>query len=143
MRGVVAILSIKNMTIPNKVKDCITGAEGKALASSGPAGLNVVPVSIVRVNDNSIWLFNFFMDKTIQNVNAGGDVALACWSKLCGMQIKATTQYVTEGAKFEEAVAWVATQNPDRVVLGLLELTPTDCYDVTADPELAGTKIPL
>ena len=111
---------------------CIENAEAKALATYGPADVNVVPVSMIKVQpDGSIWLFDFFMNKTVENIQANNAVALTCWSGMTGVQVKATTRYLTNGTEFTEAVAWVATQNPDRVVKGLLELTPTEVHDIS------------
>jgi len=129
------------MEISEEIKKIIEGASGKALATKGPAGLNVVPVSMVKVNRDSIWLFNFFMNKTSRNLMAGGEVALACWDGLSGVQLKAQVEYIDSGDLFQESVAWVATQNLDRVVRGLIVLSPVVIYDVTADLERAGKVV--
>ena len=126
------------MTISAEIKSIIEGASSKALATHGPAGLNVVPVSMVRVTRNSVWLFNLFMDKTVRNVVAKHTVALVCWDGFTGAQLKATAEYVNDGDVFREAVRWVAAQNPERVVRGVLVLTPTACYDISADQKRAG-----
>jgi predicted pyridoxine 5'-phosphate oxidase superfamily flavin-nucleotide-binding protein len=119
------------MPLSTKVIETINIAAAKALATQGPAGLNVVPVSMVRVNPDNIWLFDFFMDKTAANLKQDKAVALTTWTNMIGVQIKAEAEYLTEGEDFDEAVAWVATQNPDRVVKGLIVLKPTDVYDVS------------
>lgn len=124
-----------------EIQTTILKATRKALATYGDNGINVVPVSMVRIVDNQIWLFNFFMGKTIKNIQENPLVALSCWDGLCGVQIKASVEYMTEGDQFEEAVTWVAEKNPDRVVRGLLILTPTGGFDVSADREKAGQSI--
>jgi hypothetical protein len=119
------------MYITPTLKQVLNDAQAKALATTGPAGLNVVPVSMIKVNHDSIWLFDFFMDKTITNVQAEPAVAITAWTDMVGVQIKGTCTYHTTGAEFAAAVAWCATQNPDRVVKGLLILSPTQVFDIS------------
>jgi len=113
------------------IRDVLSTAAAKAFATYGIAGINVVPVSMIRVNDDTIWLFDFFMDKTVQNLDVKAPVALTAWTDMKGIQIKADAQYVTEGVEFMEAVAWVKEQNPARVVKGLIILTPTKIHDIS------------
>lgn len=119
------------MQISQKVADVIKTAKSKALATSGNEGINVVPVSMIRVNDDSIWLFDFFMAKTTSNIKTNPAVGLACWTGMTGIQIKANAEYLVEGELFAEAVSWVKGENPDRVVKGLLILTPTQICDIS------------
>lgn len=115
-----------------KIHEIIRNAEAKALATTGPAGLNVVPLSMVKVNDDStIWLFNFFMDKTVKNLAAEPFAALTCWSALRGVQIKGDAAYATSGTDFDAAAKWVTSQNPKRVIKGLIALVPTEIYDIS------------
>ena len=113
------------------IRDVLSTAAAKAFATYGNTGINVVPVSMIRVNDDTIWLFDFFMDKTVQNLDVKAPVALTAWTDMKGIQIKADAQYVTEGVEFMEAVAWVKEQNPARVVKGLIILTPTKIHDIS------------
>jgi predicted pyridoxine 5'-phosphate oxidase superfamily flavin-nucleotide-binding protein len=106
-------------------------ASAKALATYGPAGINVVPVSMIKVTENSIWLFDFFMDKTARNTQADQACALTAWTDMKGVQIKAVVTYDTTGTYFDEAVSWVATQNPNRIVKGLLILKPVQIFDIS------------
>jgi predicted pyridoxine 5'-phosphate oxidase superfamily flavin-nucleotide-binding protein len=113
------------------ISDALSTATAKAFATYGNCGVNVVPVSMIRVNDNTIWLFDFFMDKTAQNLQTDNRIAFTAWTDMKGVQIKADAQYVTEGDKFTEAVAWVKAQNPARTVRGLIILTPTKIHDIS------------
>ncbi|MEZ4200529.1 MAG: pyridoxamine 5'-phosphate oxidase family protein [Candidatus Paceibacterota bacterium] len=119
------------MAISATVKNIIETAVAKAVATCGSDGVNVVPVSMVRVNDNTIWLFDFFMDKTTTNLHKNELVALTAWTGMQGIQIKATATYHTSGDDFVDAVAWVKEQNPERVVKGLIVLTPTKVFDIS------------
>ncbi len=119
------------MSFSNKVVETLETAEAKALATQGPDGINVAPMSMIKVNDDSIWLFNFFMDKTAQNIQTNPSVSLTAWSGMEGVQIKAKTEYITEGEIFNESVEWCREQNPDRVVKALIVLKPTGIFDIS------------
>ncbi|MBP6866088.1 MAG: pyridoxamine 5'-phosphate oxidase family protein [Candidatus Pacebacteria bacterium] len=112
------------------VEQFITSADSKALATSGASGLNVVPVSSLKVVEGKIWLINYFMDKTLQNILENKNVSLVCWTKMMGYQIKGAVEYKTTGAEFDQAVTWIREMLPDRIVKGLLIISPTDIYDI-------------
>lgn len=129
------------ITLPPNVVDIITNAEGKALATYVPDCLHVVPVSTVKVKDDKILLVNYFMGQTLSNLQANPQVSLACWRGLSGYQIKGEVAYVTSGEVFDEIKNWVAEILPDRVVKGVLIITPKAVYDVSATIEKPGQKI--
>ncbi|MEK7639042.1 MAG: pyridoxamine 5'-phosphate oxidase family protein [Patescibacteria group bacterium] len=113
------------------LKACLESASAKALASNGKAGLNVVPVSMLKVNDDSLWLFDFFMDKTALNIKENPEVALTCWNTMIGAQMKGTVTYVESGDVLAAGVAFVKEQNPARVVKAVLVFTPTAIFDIS------------
>jgi predicted pyridoxine 5'-phosphate oxidase superfamily flavin-nucleotide-binding protein len=125
------------------ISEALHTAEAKALATSGPGGINVVPVSMIKVNDDSIWLFDFFMDKSAKNVELSPQVALTAWSGMKGVQIKGTAEYLTSGPDFEEAVRFVASENPSRVVKGLIILSPTEIFDISPGGAFSATDLAL
>lgn len=111
--------------------DTLLSADSKALATTGPHGLNVVPVSTIRIVDGKIWLINYFFKKTLENILTDPSVSLVGWKGFDGFQVRASVVYVDKGAQFEEARKWVAQSLPDRVVKGLLILTPEFAYDIS------------
>ncbi len=113
------------------IEEFILSAEAKALATYANGNLNVVPVSSIKIVNGKIWLINYFMDKTLSNILEDEKVALVCWRKMMGYQIKGKTSYVTEGEDFDEAVKWIKSILPDRVVKGLIILTPEEIHDVS------------
>lgn len=113
------------------IKEFILSADSKALATYSDGNLNVVPVSSVIIVENKIWMINYFMEKTLSNILKNSSVALVCWRKMMGYQIKGSISYVTEGKDFDEAVKWIYSILPDRVVKGLLILTPDEIYDIS------------
>jgi putative heme iron utilization protein len=126
-----------NIAIQTQLRE----AEAKALATLGPAGVNVVPVSVITVTDTDIHLYDFFMSKTVTNIKANPDVALTAWSGLRGVQVRARATYVTDGELFTAATATMLERFPDRVLKGVVVLEPTTVYDVSADRVRAGTQI--
>jgi predicted pyridoxine 5'-phosphate oxidase superfamily flavin-nucleotide-binding protein len=100
-----------------------------------------VPVSKIKVTDNKIWLVNYFMGKTIENIRQNPSVSLACWQGLEGYQIKGEVEYLTEGEIFSAMVEEAATEYPDRTVQGVLVLTAKELFDVSATADRPGEKI--
>ncbi|MBP6911921.1 MAG: pyridoxamine 5'-phosphate oxidase family protein [Candidatus Pacebacteria bacterium] len=119
------------MKLSPEIVEEILQADNKALATYGKHGINVVPVSTVRVVDGTILLMNYFMNKTIENILENQHVALSCWKGMKGCQIKGTISYVSEGAIFEEAKDWIEKNVSNRTLKGLLVLTPQSVHTVT------------
>lgn len=119
-------------------EDIITAlvdAEGKAFATTGPHGVNVVPVSGLKVSDGTVVIFDFFMGKTVENLKAEPEVALTAWIGLKGIQLKATAEYLTQGPLYEDAEKRMKVDFPDRTLHGLILLHPHTIYDVSAGPD--------
>lgn len=127
--------------LTDNIVHIIANAEAKALATSGPHGVNVVPVSVVEIRGNSIYLYNFFMGKTIENLSAEPEVSLAVWSGLEGVQIKASVTCVKEGSIFKTATEQMKERFPERTLHCIVVLTPHTIYDVSADKERAGMQL--
>lgn len=119
------------MNISTELEEIILNADSKVLATTGPHGLNVVPVSSVFVRDQKIWLVNYFFSKTADNLRASRRVVLTCWSGFsAGCQIKGEAAYIQEGADFEGVKEWAAEEYPDRTVQAIVKITPEEAHDV-------------
>ncbi len=129
------------MILTEHMKDILLHADGKALATMSGGNINVVPVSSINIVNNEIWLINYFMGKTHQNIVNNSDIALAIWKGMEGYQIKGNAVYLTEGGMFDEAKLWIGKILPERVVKGLLVITPREVFDVSASKERAGNKV--
>ncbi len=130
------------MKLSNTCEALVLQAEGKALATYGKeSGINVVPVSSVKVVDGEIVLVNYFFGQTLSNIEENPVVSLACWKGLEGYQIKALARYETEGERFEEIKTWIKEILPERVVKGIVVLTPTAVFDVSANATRAGKEV--
>ena len=112
------------------IQKIIEDFSSAALATNGPRGLNVVPISVVEVQDGEIHLYDFFMHKTAENIKADSTVAFTCWRDFVGVQVRAEAKYDTAGEVFEAAVVAMKERFPDRTLAGVIRLTPTEVYDV-------------
>lgn len=121
----------KHKTMEKHIEEFILSAEAKALATYSNDNLNVVPVSSIKIMDGKIWLINYFMNKTLSNILENKSVALVCWRKMMGYQIKGIASYVTFGQDFDESVKWIKSILPDRIVKGLIILTPNEIHDIS------------
>lgn len=113
-----------------EIKDVIINSESNALATTGPHGINVVPISVVEVQESEIYLYDFFMSRTAKNIQAESSVAFTCWKDFVGVQIKAEALYETEGERYEAAVTEMKQKFPDRTLKALIRLVPSEIYDV-------------
>jgi hypothetical protein len=120
------------MQLALDVQTFIKTASAKALATSGTAGLNVVPVSVISVVADQVILYNFFMDKTAANIAAPDTpVSLAVWEGLQGVQLRATATMHTSGELFTAQQADMQEQFPDRTLTSIITLQPTELFDVS------------
>lgn len=119
------------MPLSPSVLDHLLTATAKALATTGPQGLNVVPVSTIKIEEGKIFLVDYFFNKTRENLQNSTEVSLVGWTGLQGSQVKAHHIYHTQGKVFEQTVAWIAALHPERTVCGVVELTPTEVFDIS------------
>ncbi len=131
------------MNISKEIQDFIISSESKALATIGTdlKSLNVVPVSTIKISGDKILLVNYFMGKTLENIQNNSRVCFTCWKGLSGYKVNATVEHITEGEIFDSIKTWVAEILPDRTVRGVLILTPTDIFDISATAKVPGKKI--
>lgn len=89
---------------------------------------NVVPMAFKNVTeDGKLIIADVFMDTTLKNIAANGQIAIAASSAatLEGYQIKGTAQYVTEGAVVATFKAMVEQMfNGAATAKGALIITP-------------------
>jgi len=122
-----------------QIRRIIAGSDAHALATTGPHGVNVVPISVVELHGNEIHLYDFFMHKTAENILVEPQVALTSWQGFRGVQVKAIAAYETEGEVYEAAVTEMKQRFPDRTLRAVIRLTPTAIYDVA--PGASGENI--
>lgn len=114
----------------NYLKEFLLLADSKALATYADNSINVVPVSTIKIIGEEIILVDYFMEKTVKNILENENVSLVAWKGLFGYQIKAKAKYEVGGDKFVETVDFVKEILPERVVKGILVLTPMEVFDI-------------
>jgi predicted pyridoxine 5'-phosphate oxidase superfamily flavin-nucleotide-binding protein len=120
-----------------QIQHALEHADSWALATTGPEGLNVIPVSVVGAYGEEIYLYDFFMQKTACNIKANPIVALSCWKGFSGIQIKGEASYETDGPAFEGAVIKMKDAFPDRKLKAVIRIKLKEAYDISpgASPE--------
>ena len=95
--------------ITDEMKEVFIGSHGWALATASKEGVpNVVTVGCGKIlSDNEILIADNFMGKTVENIKANPEVALAVWDwhNVWGYQFKGTARIEYSGKMFDEAVA--------------------------------------
>lgn len=114
----------------NHLKEFLLQANSKALATYGSQGLNLISVSTIYIEDHSIILVDYFMEKTIKNIQENKEVSFAAWSKLYGYQLRCICDYILEGELFEKIKERVYPIHPERVVRGILVLKVNEIFDI-------------
>jgi len=115
-----------------------------AAATASKNGIpNVAPVATVQlVADDTIWIGDNYMVKTLANVKENPHLALYIWDpdkKRC-FQIKGSVMVKTSGAEYEKIRARIKEKGPHYPAKGLLIVTITEVYECTPGSS-AGKKI--
>ena len=104
---------------------------------------NVVPIGVVElVSDDTIWITDNFMNKSLENLNANPKIALYIWGpeiKGC-FQIKGHAKVKTSGSDFDEMKAKINKENPAMPARSLIIMKITDVFECQPGPN-AGNKI--
>ena len=127
------------MQLPSNIITIIAKAENKVLATIGPDGPNVIPLSMVVVDEERLVVCDCFMDKTVNNLAKDNRVAMSFWTGFAGVQLKGSVSYQTEGETFDRYVLWLKNKHPDRTLRGVLVMTPEAAYDLS--PSNPGVKL--
>jgi len=104
---------------------------------------HVTPIAFVSlVRDDTIWLADNFMNKTLLNVKENPFIALFLYdsdSRKC-CQIHGRVEVKTSGADYETMRKMVLEKKPGLPAKSLLVMTITDVYDCMPAPG-AGKKV--
>jgi predicted pyridoxine 5'-phosphate oxidase superfamily flavin-nucleotide-binding protein len=113
-----------------------------ATASKGSVP-NVAPIAFVQiVSDDTIWLGDNYMVKTLANVKDNPWAAIEFWdpdTKKC-FQVKGKVAVKTAGAEYEKVKAMIKAKSDKYPAKGLLVLTITEVFECTPGAS-AGKKI--
>lgn len=104
---------------------------------------NVVPIGFVElVDDDTIWIADNFMKKTLANVKENPKVSVYIWgpeTKGC-FQIKGDVELKTSGPEFDKMQETVRSKMAQAPAKGLLIVTIRDVYSCSPGPH-AGDKL--
>jgi predicted pyridoxine 5'-phosphate oxidase superfamily flavin-nucleotide-binding protein len=104
---------------------------------------NVTPIAFVMlVSDDTIWLADNYMHKTLANVKENPALAIYIYdpeSKKC-FQIKGKVEVKTSGPDYEKMKGMVKGKKPDAPAKSLLIMTVTEVFQCAPGPE-AGKKL--
>jgi uncharacterized protein len=115
-----------------------------ALATASKNGIpNVAPMATVQlVADDTIWIGDNYMVKTLANVKENPHVAIYIYDpekKRC-FQIKGTVTVKTSGADYEKIKAQIKAKGPHYPAKGLLIVKITELFECTPGQN-AGKKV--
>jgi predicted pyridoxine 5'-phosphate oxidase superfamily flavin-nucleotide-binding protein len=104
---------------------------------------NVVPIGVVElVSDDTIWITDNFMHKSLENLSANPKIALYVWGpeiKGC-FQIKGHASVKTSGKDFDAMKAKINAKNPAMPARSLVIVKITEVFECQPGPK-AGSKI--
>ncbi|MDD1704448.1 MAG: pyridoxamine 5'-phosphate oxidase family protein [Methanoregula sp.] len=104
---------------------------------------NVVPIGVVEVvGDDTIWITDNFMNKSLENLKTNPKIALYLWGpeiKGC-FQIKGQATVRTSGLDFDAMKAKINRKNPALPARSLIIMKITEVFDCQPGPN-AGKKI--
>jgi len=104
---------------------------------------NVIPIGVVElVNDETIWITDNFMNKTLSNLRTNPKIALYVWGpdiKGC-FQIKGTASIRSSGKEYDEMREKINRKNPALPARSLIIVRITEVFECQPGPK-AGSKI--
>jgi len=104
---------------------------------------NVVPMGFCRLEDEeTIWIGDNFMVKTLANLEKNPNVAIYVWGPETGgcFQIKGKAQILGSGEKFERMKEIVHAAKPGLPAKNLIEVKITEIFQCAPGPN-AGNKL--
>lgn len=106
---------------------------------------NVAPIGFcMLMSDDTIWIADNFMRKTLANLRENPKVAIYVWgpeTKGC-FQIKGDAEILTEGTDFQKMREIVLSKMSKAPAKSLIVVTITEVFSCTPGPG-AGERIPL
>ena len=106
---------------------------------------NVIPINAKKIiDDETILISDQFFNKTLTNMKDNPQVALTCWDKNEGYQIKGKATIETSGLLYQDTARWIEELGKKLNIplksKGAVVVKITEIYDVSPGPQ-AGVKI--
>ena len=134
----------KMVALNAEIKETFEKVKLFPVATSSKAGIpNVAPIAfVVLVKDDTIWLADNFMKKTLANVKENPRVAIYLYdadSKKC-FQVKGRVDVKTSGPDYDKMKTMVHEKKPGLPAKSLLVMKITEAFSCAPGPE-AGNKV--
>jgi len=129
-----------------RMREIFENQQVVVLATASKNGIpNVVPIVAKKIIDNeTILISDQFFNKTLANMKDNPQVALTCWDKDEGYQIKGKAAIETSGQLYQDTARWIEEMgkqlNKPIKSKGAVVVKITEIYDVSPGPQ-AGVKI--
>jgi predicted pyridoxine 5'-phosphate oxidase superfamily flavin-nucleotide-binding protein len=110
-------------------------------SKSGAPNVSLIAF-VILVADDTIWLADNFMKKTLANVKENPHMAISVWdaeSKKC-FQIKGIVEVKTSGSDYEKMKKMVHDKKPELPAKSLLVMKITEVFSCVPGPT-AGNKV--
>jgi hypothetical protein len=135
---------IKMVALTGEIKELFAKVKLFPIATASKKGIpNVTPIAFVMlVKDDTIWLADNFMQKTLANVKENPHIALYLYdadSKKC-YQVKGTVEVKTSGVDYDKMKKMVQEKKPGLPAKSLLIMKIAEVYECMPGPT-AGKKI--
>ena len=132
------------VALSNEVKDIFTRTKVMPMATASKSGIpNVAPMaSIQLVGDDTVWIMDNYMVKTLENLKENPVVALYFYdqeSERC-FQIKGSTEVKTSGPEYEKFRNQMKAKSDKYPAKSLIVIKITDVFECTPGKE-AGKKV--
>ena len=132
------------VSLTPEMKDLFSKVKLFPVATASKKGIpNVTPIAfVILVKDDTIWLADNFMVKTLANVKENPHIAIYLYdsdSKKC-FQVKGTVEVKTTGADYEKMKKMVHEKKPGLPAKSLLVMKITDVFECMPGPA-AGKKL--
>ena len=132
------------VALTGEMKELFAKVKLFPVATASKAGVpNVAPIAfVVLVSDDTLWLADNFMNKTLSNVRENPRAAIYLYDgdmkKCC--QVKGTIEIRTTGSDYEKMKKMVHEKKPGLPAKSLLVMKITEVYECMPGPA-AGKKI--
>ncbi len=130
--------------LDEKMKTAFSKVKIFPVATASKEGIpNVVPIGFCQlVDDETIWISDNFMSKSLANLKENPNVAIYVWGPDTGgcFQIKGKAEIISSGEKFEKMKAIVNAAKPGLPAKTLIEVKITEVFQCAPGPD-AGKKL--
>lgn len=135
---------ITTVKLSEEMKTAFSKVKIFPVATASKEGIpNVVPIGFCQlVDDETIWIADNFMAKSLTNLEQNPNVAIYVWGPETGgcFQIKGETEIISSGEKFEKMKSIVHTAKPGLPAKNLIEVRISEIFQCAPGPG-AGKKL--